>query len=37
MDNDNKVSMIFAAIDKSVISEIPKLEEVENRGADYVA
>ena len=33
---DNKVMMAFAAIDKSIIQEIPKQVEVEGRGSNYV-
>ena len=34
---ENTVSMIFAAIDKSVIQDIPKLEEIEGRGNDFIS
>ena len=33
---DNKVMMAFAAIDKSIIQEIPKQVEVEGRGNGYI-
>ena len=33
---DKQVSMAFAAIDKSIIEEIPKQVEVEGRGNGYI-
>ena len=36
MDNEKKVSLAFAAIEKSVINNIPKQEEGEARGKNYV-
>ncbi len=36
MDKENKVSLAFAAIDKSIISQIPKQVEGETRGKDYI-
>ena len=36
MDNENKVSLAFAAIDKSIINNIPKQVEVEGRGNGYI-
>ena len=37
MDNEKTISLAFAAIDKSVIQEIPSSKEVESRGDSYVS
>ena len=36
MDSEKKTSLAFAAIDKSIIKEIPKQIEGESRGKDYI-